>query len=186
MSSVAVYGPVEGELSETSDTRNLNPYGMTKHIGEAIVKESDIPEKLIVQLPKMIGPYVHMEDTIGSGFLTMTKKILMGETVICFIPEMKYNNYLHVSELGAFLKCLLKKDEWTENETVLLGARERLTMMEILQIMRDEINSKSEIVPQSNGTTPEVSLINISRAKALGFAPCDAKDMLKRFIKEIR
>lgn len=111
MSSVAAYGRMEGELSETSDIRNLTPYGMTKHISEAIIRESDIPEKLIVQLPKMIGPYVHMDYTTGPGFLTMTKKILMGETVICFIPEMKYNNYLHVSELGIFLKYLLEKDE---------------------------------------------------------------------------
>lgn len=185
MSSVAVYGPVDGELSETSGTRNLNSYGMTKHIGEAIVKESDIPEKLIIQLPKMIGPYVHMDNTTGSGFLTMTKKILMGETVICFIPEMKYNNYLHVSELGAFLKKLLGQDEWAEHETVLLGAYERLTMMEILRIMRDEIHSTSEIIAQSNGTTPAVSLIDISRARALGFAPCNASDMLRRFIREI-
>lgn len=93
----------------------------------------------------------------------------MGETVICFIPETKYNNYLYVSELGAFLKYMLGKDEWVKNETVLFGAQERLTMMEILQLMRDEIHSKSEIIAHRNGTTPEVFLINISRAKALGF-----------------
>lgn len=71
----------------------------------------------------MIGPYAHMDNISGSEFQTMTKKILMGETVIFFIPEMKYNNYLHISELGELLKCLLKKDEWDENETVLLGAQ---------------------------------------------------------------
>lgn len=73
MSTVAVYGYTGGELSEGSTSVNSSVYGMTKHIGESLVKESKIPEKMIIQLPKMLGPFVHMEDTSGSGFLTMTK-----------------------------------------------------------------------------------------------------------------
>ncbi len=76
MSMVAVYGRVEGELCEESDSNNQSIYGLTKRLGESIVGEADIPEKLIIQLPKMIGPYVHMDSTKGFGFLTMTKKIL--------------------------------------------------------------------------------------------------------------
>lgn len=75
MSTVAVYGYTGGELSEGSTSVNSSVYGMTKHIGESLVKESKIPEKMIIQLPKMLGPFVHMEDTSGSGFLTMTKKL---------------------------------------------------------------------------------------------------------------
>lgn len=186
MSSVAVYGRVEGELCEESIVNNPSTYGITKRLGESIVKESSVPEKLIIQLPKMIGPYVHMDNTEGSGFLTMTKRLLNNKDVICFIPNMDYNNYLHVSELGMFIKQLLAMDKWMENETVLVGAKERLTMLYILQIMRKEMNSKSEIIAQSNGTTPEVALINISRAEELGFSPCDASDMLRRFVREIR
>lgn len=186
MSSVAVYGRVEGELCEESIINNPSTYGITKHLGESIVKESSIPEKLIIQLPKMIGPYVHMDNTEDSGFLTMTKSLLNDKKVICFIPDMKYNNYLHVSELGMFIKQLLMEDKWKENETILVGARERLTMLHILQIMRDEMDSKSEIIAQSNGTTPEVALINIGRAEKIGFSPCGAEDMLRRFVREIR
>ena len=56
------------------------------------MKEAEIPEKLIVQLPRMIGPYVSLEHTEDSGFLSMTKRILIGENVNCFIPEQRYNN----------------------------------------------------------------------------------------------
>lgn len=185
ISTVSVYGAVEGELCETSDMNNTSIYGLTKHLAESIVKESEIPEKLIIQLPRMIGPYVNLKDIKDSGFLTMTKKILMGEDVTCFIPETAYNNYLHVSELGVFLKHLLNKDKWAENETVLLGAQERLTMLQILQIMRDAIGSKSKIIANSNGSKPECSLINIDKAKKMGFCPCTAESMLKRFINEI-
>lgn len=185
MSSVAVYGCVEGELCEESNINDPSIYGITKHLGEVIVREAEIPEKLILQLPKMIGPYVHMENTKGSGFLTMTKKILNNEKVICYIPEMEYNNYLHVAELGAFLQHLLQQDCWGEERTALVGAQERLTMLQILQTMKSAAESKSEIISQSNGTMPEVSLINISKAEALGFSPCKAEDMLRRFVREI-
>lgn len=133
----------------------------------------------------MIGPNVHMDHTEDSGFLTMTKSLLNHKEIICFIPDMKYNNYLHVSELGRFIKQFLMQDNWKENEIVLLGAKERLTMLHILQIMRDEIGSKSEIIARSNETTPEVAIINISKAEELGFSPCGAEDMLRRFVKEI-
>lgn len=186
LSTVAVYGYTGKELSEDSNPINPSVYGMTKHICESLVKESEIPEKLIIQLPKMIGPFVHMEDTSGSGFLTMTKKILQGETVVCYIPELQYNNYLHVSELEKFLEHMLLCEEWKRNEKILVGARERLTMMEILGIMRDESGSKSEIIPRCNGILPECFLINISKAETLGFTPCSAEDMLRRFIQEVR
>lgn len=186
ISSVAVYGRVDGELSETSGVRNLNAYGMTKHICETVVRESEIPEKIIIQLPKMIGPYVHMEDTSGSGFLTMTKQILNGDRVVCFIPDMRYNNYLHVSELSRFLVHLLSQNSLPENQTMLVGAKEKLPMKEILQIMRDEAGSSSEIIAQCNGTVPEVSVINIEKAQMFGFSPVSAENMLRRFIREIR
>ncbi len=186
MSTVSVYGDVEGELCETSNMRNPNIYGLTKYLGESIVKESEISEKIIIQLPRMIGPYVNLKDIKNSGFLTMTKKILMGEDVTCYIPETAYNNYLHVSELSVFLKYLLRKDKWAENETVLLGVQERLTMLHILQIMKDAVESKSKIIADdSDGSKPVCSLINIDKAKKMGFCPCTAESMLKRFINEI-
>lgn len=149
------------------------------------MKEAEIPEKLIVQLPRMIGPYVSLEHTEDSGFLSMTKRILIGENVNCFIPEQRYNNYLHVSELGGFLKYLLAKEVWKENDTVLLGARDKFTMLHILRTMRDEIKSSSEIIAKENGTTPVCSLINTDKAQRLGFRPYNTEDMLKRFIKEV-
>lgn len=185
MSTVAVYGYTKEELTENSNIVNPSVYGVTKHLCESLINESEIPEKLIIQLPKMIGPYVHMDNTKGSGFLTMTKKILEGEDVVCYIPKLQYNNYLHVSELEKFLEHMLLSEKWEKNEKILVGARERLTMLEILHIMRDEIGSKSEIIPECNGILPECFLIDISRAEALGFAPCSAEDMLKRFIREI-
>ncbi len=186
ISTVSVYGSVEGELCENSVVVNPEPYGMTKYLSECLIRESIIPEKLIIQLPRMLGPFVDLENTKGSGFLTMAKKILMGEDVICFIPEVKYNNYLHVSELEKFIEQIFTIDKWTQNKTILLGVQEQLTMLKILQIMKNAIGSKSKIIANSNGIVPKCSLINICKAKELGFSPCSAENMLERFIQEVK
>ena len=98
---------------------------------------------------------------------------------------MKYNNYLHVAELGKFLINLISIEAIIENDTILLGAKEHLLMSEILQIMKCEIKSASRIILQDNGTIPKCSLVNIKKAEEYGFLPCDARSMLKKFIQEV-
>lgn len=185
ISTVSVYGNVEGELDENCDIINPECYGMTKYLSECLVKESYVPEKLIIQLPRMLGPFVDMENTQGSGFLTMANKIIHGEDVVCYIPDVKYNNYLHVSELEKFIRQIMIKAEWHDITTLLLGAKERLTMLEILQIMKAEIGSKSQINVGRSNTLPKCSIINVDAATKAGFYPCSADDMLKRFIREV-
>lgn len=184
MSTVSVYGDVDGELCESSDIVNPESYGMTKYLSECLIKESAIPEKLIIQLPRMLGPFVNLTNTGGSGFLTMTKKILQGQDIVCYIPQVRYNNYLHVGELGKFLgKVLVGSNPGSKK--ILLGARERLTMLEILQIMKDEIGSESGITVEEKGAAPKCSVINIGEAEKMGFSPCSAEKMLKKFICEV-
>ena len=77
------------------------------------------------------------------------------------------------------------KAEWHDITTLLLGAKERLTMLEILQIMKAEIGSKSQINVVRNGILPKCSIINIDAATKAGFSPCSADYMLKRFIREV-
>lgn len=185
MSTVSIHGYIEGELCIESDIINPDCYGITKYLCECMIKESKIPERFIIRLPRMLGPFVDLENTQTSGFLTMVKKILYGEDIICFIPKVKYNNYLHVAELGKFLINLISIEAIIENDTILLGAKEHLLMSEILQIMKCEIKSASRIILQDNGTIPKCSLVNIKKAEEYGFLPCDARSMLKKFIQEV-
>ncbi len=186
MSTVSVYGNVAGELCETSSRTDPDCYGVTKYISECLVRESLVPEKMVLQLPRMLGPFVDLSDTKGSGFLTMAKKILHGETVNCHISQAEYNNYLHVSELAEFMEQLLGRDEWPDLQTVVLGAGERMTMLEILRVMREAVDSGSEILWEDKGIRPKCALIHTGRAKELGFCPDSAKNMLQRFMRELR
>ena len=184
LSTVSVYGMVEGELSE--NCRRINPeiYGVTKHIAENLVKESNIPQKIIIQLPRMLGPFVDIEHPGNSGFLAMTKRILENEDVNCYIPNVLYNNYAHVSDLASFINILIK-DNANKCETILLGARDKLKMIDILKIMKEEIGSGSKIIGEKANEQPKCSTINIQRACQLGYAPQCAEAILKCFIKEM-
>lgn len=188
MSTVSVHGEAEGELSEESGRRNTGLYGMTKYLSECLVRESCVPEKIILRLPRMLGPYADMEHTEGSGFLKMAKKIIEEEEVVCFIPKVKYNNFLHVDDLEKFLETLLEANAWGDCKTLLLGAKERLEMPDILKIMKDEAASGSEILIREGEKSciPNCALIQTGRAQECGFLPESAESMLRKFIREIK
>lgn len=184
-SSVSVYGAADGELSETSVIMDPDPYGATKYLCERLVWESEIPEKLILELPRMLGPFVDVDGTIGSGFVAMTRKLLRGEDVTCFIPREPYNNFMHVSDLTDFVRVLLERNVWSGADRLLLGAPDRLEMMEILGIMKDEMGSSSHLTEGKSASPPRCALINISKALSCGYRPQSAEKSLRRFASEM-
>lgn len=184
ISTVSVYGSVKGELREGSDKINVGVYGMSKCLCENLIRESNIPEILIIQLPRMLGPFVDLDDVKGSGFLSLTKKLLFGENVVCYNPEARYNNYLHVADLETFLEKMLEAGN-LGRRTILVAAKEQLKMKDILSIMRREVKSSSKIIIKEENVVPRCSVINIGEAEKLGFSPSEAEKMLKRFMCEI-
>lgn len=185
MSTVSVYGKVSGELNIDSDIVNPEIYGAAKYIAENLVRESNIPEKIIIGLPRMLGPFVDLDNIQGSGFLTMAKKILTDEDVVCFIPNVTYNNYMHVADLEKFLRLLIETEQREDYVKVLLGAKDRLSMLEILQIMKDAICSKSKISAKDTGTPPQCALISIDEAVKMGYSPSGSMEILRRFMAEV-
>lgn len=185
MSTVSVYGAAEGEISESSVVRAPDAYGMTKGFCEFLVKESAIPDKVVLQLPRMLGPFVDVDKTIGSGFITMTKKLLDNDDITCFIPYVPYNNYMHVSDLAQFVLTLLKKKSWHDAEKVVLGARDKLDMLKILQIMKDEMKSTSNLIIGQATKPPRCAKVNIEKAISLGYRPQNAEQVLRRFAAEM-
>ena len=184
MSTVSVYGETDGVVSEHSSIVNPEIYGMTKYLAENIVLESSIPQKVILELPRMLGPFVDLINTKGSGFITMTRRLLMNEEVTCFIPEQAYNNYMHVSDLGLFMEHLLQMEAW-KYERVLLGAKDYLPMMQILEVMKSAMGSTSVLVRGKTDVLPKCSCVSIERALELGYKPMDSEEVLRQFASEM-
>jgi nucleoside-diphosphate-sugar epimerase len=186
MSTVSAYGNRDGqEVSVDSDVKNPSLYGCTKLIAENLVKEADIPTRLVIGLPRMLGPYVHLDNTKGSGFLTMTKKILQDEDVVCYIPEVLYNNYMHVDDLTDFVEKFIENGHQNGFDKVLMGAKDKLTMMEILSIIKEASQSRSKIISGTTETMPECSLVSIEKAISMGYSPKSSEEVLRTFVGEI-
>mgnify|MGYP004625505711 CR=1 FL=1 len=185
LSTVSVYGFINGELDIDSDIINPEIYGITKYIAENLVKEADIPMRMVISLPRMLGPFVDLNTTYSSGFLTMAKKILKGESVTCFIPNVLYNNYMHVSDLTSFLTVILNNEQKCGYIKVILGVKEKLEMLEILHIMKDAIQSKSEIIVGNFEEPAKCALVSIDDAVRMGYNPMSAEKVLYNFMQEI-
>jgi nucleoside-diphosphate-sugar epimerase len=187
LSTVSVYGDVDEELDTDSDIINPSVYGGTKYIAEKLLEESNIPTKLVIGLPRMLGPFVDLENTQGSGFLTMTKKLLREEDVTCYIPNLPYNNYMHVQDLVVFLEKYIygREKQASGYRKILLGAKDRLSMMEILEIMKTASRSRSNIIPEDRGIKPHCSLVSIDAAVKMGYEPRTSEEMLVQFINDI-
>lgn len=183
LSSVSVYGDVHEELNLSSPVCNPTTYGITKLLSEKIVTESLIPQKIIIQLPRMLGPYVDLKKSAGSGFLIMTQKLLKNEDIKCNIFDSSYNNYLHVHDLACFIEHILESR--METGKFILGARDNYTMGQILTIMKEAIGSKSDIIATECSKNPACSVIDISEACLEGFNPQSSDAILSRFIKEM-
>ena len=184
LSTVSVYGETDGVVSEDSAIINPEIYGMTKYLAENIVLESSIQEKIALELPRMLGPFVDVIRTKGSGFITMTRRLLQDEDVTCYIPEQAYNNYMHVSDLCSFIEKLLQMEHWA-NDRVLLGAKDNLPMMHILEIMKSAMGSHSMLVRGNTDVLPKCSCVSIERALKLGYTPRGSEETLHKFAIEM-
>jgi nucleoside-diphosphate-sugar epimerase len=186
MSTVSVYGDVEKELRIDGDICNPSIYGCTKYLAENLVKEANIPIKLVIGLPRMLGPFVDMEHTQDSGILTMVKKIMRDEDVVCYIPKVRYNTYMHVSDLADFVVAFLQKEANREYEKVLLAVRDRLYMTDIMKIIKEAAQSKSKIIIEDQGIMPHCASVSIEKALEMGYTPKSAKEVWCRFVNEIK
>ncbi|MDE5777609.1 MAG: NAD(P)-dependent oxidoreductase, partial [Lachnospiraceae bacterium] len=54
-SSIAIYGETDIEVDESSDRKNVEPYGMAKIFAEQLLMNSSIPTKIILRLPRVLG-----------------------------------------------------------------------------------------------------------------------------------
>lgn len=184
LSSVSVYGKVRGELNEWSDICNPDIYGMTKKIAEDMVMASAIEKRVILRLPRMLGRYVRLNNKYKSGFLSIVGNIVNNNDVICYNPEIYYNNYLNVNDLTKFLCRLLKNDSIRE-EVLVLGCMERIRFEEIIDILRTTVGSKSKVIKlQSEKEFPNISLISTEKASKFGFTSLGAKETLATFIED--
>ncbi|MBR3601208.1 MAG: NAD(P)-dependent oxidoreductase [Lachnospiraceae bacterium] len=185
ISTVSVYGQVEGELEESTQKKCDESYGLTKLIAENLVVESNIEEKLIIRLPRMLSEDMKL-DIEHSGMCKMIKQLLDDADVVCDIPFELYNNYMHVSQLHKFVERQLYRKNWEKMcETVNLGATQNITMYEILDALKKGMDSNAKILTKAKTERTMCARVNVKKAVQMGLEVIDEVAMLERFAENL-
>lgn len=174
LSSVSIYGEVSG-LVVDEDTAIVNPniYGMTKYIGEKLLRESSDISVIAIRLPGVLG-----KGASTPWLANVMDKLRKGRKIEIYNHESLFNNIVHVDDLEIFIKHLINMD-WKGFVKLTLACTEALTIKEVVCFLRECMNSSSEI--ELSGIYKNSFTISIDSAVKMGFNPISVKETLYKY-----
>ena len=178
ISSLSIYGEIRSEVVDESSPRS-NPdfYGLTKYIGEELVRERSTPMcTLCLRLP---GILPKME---GGPWIAQTlKRARAGERIEIFNPDAPFNNAVDREDLAEFIAGLVGR-EWIGHEVVTLGASEAKPLRELMEFMLAQAGSISELV-EKKSTNQSFVISNEHATQSFGYKPRAIQDMVRRMVR---
>ncbi|MGN0141588.1 MAG: NAD-dependent epimerase/dehydratase family protein [Roseburia sp.] len=180
ISSIAIYGEVDGCVDENSDRVNTDDYGTAKYIVERLLEDADIDNKYILRLPRILGPGV---DFTYPWIPQMTMQLIKNENVYYFNPELLYNNLMHVENFAQFVLLLLNREK-KGYEIIVLGSKTPMPVFQVINILKREIGSSSRLLQKEYKGKNSCHWIDISKAISIGYKPMETEDVLKLFARE--
>ncbi len=185
-SSIAVYGYVTGEVNESSDHVSTTDYGLAKDFCERLVEDSEIPQKIVLRLPRVLGRNI---DYSYPWLPKLAWTLMQNQDVNYKNPDLPYNNLLHVNDLSVFIKRLLTEPLPYEGYHLIgLGSPEPLKILEIVSLLKLELGSSSVLHDATDGKGRNtVYAIDLSRAiHDYGFIGGTVRDTLVRFAEDCK
>lgn len=181
ISSIAAYGETCSSVNENSDRVNLDDYGTAKYICERMVEDSDISSRIVIRQPRTLGKRCDL----SYPWLPKTSdRMLKGEVVYYTNPDLMYNNLLYVQDFSDFILKLLH-DSMEGFYRFVLGAKDKMSILDILRCMKKNLNSSSELVERKPTGKNTCYSIDISYAESYGFRPRSAEETIIQFCKDV-
>ena len=175
-SSASVYdGQVQDEICEEETGVTLSLYGASKLFGEEILRESGL-KVCCLRLPAILG-----RRNTTHFIARASAKLLRDEEIVLTNADKHFNNFLSVENLYEFLDKVELK---TGFDVINLACKNTMTLLEIVELMREALNSHSSIV-SSSAQTGFVSLSTIKAQREYGFEPHEPSSTLQRWIYQI-
>lgn len=180
-SSLSVYGRVAGPVvAEESPIVDPDSYGLTKLLGERLLRESaDRLPALVLRLPGVLGP--------GAGRIWMSsvaERIQAGAGVPAFHLDAPFNNAAHISDVTALVARVVTRP-MTGFDTVVLGARGTLTVRAAIERLAQALGAPVSIEP----LPPPKPWFIVSFERAIarwGYEPMEIGPMIDRYGAELR
>ncbi len=154
-SSIAVFDPkLEGVIDEESEKRPQNFYGVTKVIGEELVRNSGI-KHAILRFTNVYGPG-------GRGVINIfVKRAMSGEPVEIWGDGSQERDFLHVGDVvGAIMQAL---DKGNGSYNIAYG--KNFCIKEVANRIIELTRSKSRVVYRETNEIPVKYLVSNAKAK---------------------
>lgn len=182
ISTTSIYGETLGEVSENSDKVNLSDYGMTKKICERMVEEAAIESRLILRLSSTLGGYDN--DYTRPWLPKVAYKMLHNMDVSYYNPNLGYNAVVYVKDVAKYIFRFISEGKVGCYDYI-LASNGPMTILEILDLLKMEIGSKSNLIKKDISEANRCYAINIEKAVKDGFEACTVKEVIKYFARDV-
>jgi nucleoside-diphosphate-sugar epimerase len=179
LSSLSIYGTISTlVVDETTPIINPDIYGMTKYLGEAMLRELPL-RSMSIRLPGVIGP-----NSVRNWLTNVLAAAQLDRDIACYNPQAPFNNAVHISDLCEFVTCLVGDRSWSGQNVVTMGANGQTSVRNAIQIIVDTVGSRSSV---SIYDAQRASfMISSETARRFGYQPMDVEVMLRQFSMENR
>ena len=179
LSTLSVHGRIAGPVAdETTPIVDPDAYGMSKYLGELVVREQSQFRSLSVRLPGIIG-----KGAVRNWLSSCLAAARANRTISLFNPDAPYNNAVHIANLSHLITKVLSDTRWSGHDAVSLGAAGTTTTRHAVETLIDATSSTStvSIVP---ATRPPYSISSRRAHELYGYAPMPIEAMLRKFASE--
>ncbi len=175
LSSIGIYGQIKGGvLNEESDRINPDAYGITKYMGEMILKECGFVKGISLRMPGVIGP-----GASGVWLTNVAEKLKKGEDITIYTPDFRTGNFVWIEDLSKFIGRLIELEEW-KYDTLVLACRKGASIREIVGRIKELAGSSSKI--QIDDSLRQPFRIDASRAFEMGYESLEPLEMVERYL----
>lgn len=182
VSSISVYGETLSQVNVQSDMINPDDYGMTKYLCERLLEDSHIANRIVIRLPRTLGKGC---DLSYPWIPKVTGQMLKNEDVYYVNPNLMYNNMLYVDDLSKFILHILDKGDLTGFERFVLGAKGKMTVLDILYELRKCLGSRSNLIEKQPVGRNKCYAIDSSYAQEHGFQSREIGKIIEDFARDI-
>lgn len=180
-SSTSVYGTPEGGLvSAETEPRQPSEYGAAKLQAERLLTDiADAESVLSLRLPAVLGRGAHPEN-----WLVRVARSMQSHAEITYqSPDFLFNNAVHGADISAFLVGLSQTAAHPRNAAFPVGAAARSSLHELLERMRDRLQSRSELVALPATSSPFA--IDNTAAEDHGYEAEPIERVIDRYLDDL-
>lgn len=173
-SAASVYGSSEIDLvNENSPFQSPSIYGLSKALGEEILRESKL-NVLVIRLPAVLG-YRNTTNIMARWYHGMKTN----EDIVYMNSQKLFNNFITVESIFNFLKVFTFCNKF---DVINLASKRTMSVAEIVYFMKNAIGSSSKLVDAGNSAFFAVSTQKAEEKYA--FIPEDPREALSSWINK--